>query len=268
MNETSIPYQFLKYEFSQNIGLLTINREDKLNALNKEVLSELFHFFDSLKTNAPKNYAGLIITGAGEKSFIAGADIGHMSELSPHQAEEFAEFGQSITLQIENLPFPVIAAVNGFALGGGLEFALSCDFILCTSNALFALPEVSLGLIPGFGGTQRLTKVLGRFLARKMIYTGEKIDAAKSLELGLSLGVFNDKIALIAEAKNILEKAGRNSPLSIGLAKKVINAGADLPTVQGLKIEQSAFGELFNSFDMKEGTKAFVEKRKPQFKGI
>lgn len=257
-------FKFLSFEQVDGIGILTLNREDKLNALNEDVLDELRVFLESAYKLKLK---GLIFTGAGEKAFIAGADIAGMKDMSDKEASEFAYRGQQVTFMLEELRFPVIAAVNGFALGGGCEMALACDFILCSENAVFGLPEVSLGLIPGFGGTQRLPKIIGRNRAKELIYTGRKVKAAEAKEIGLALSVHENKEALISAAKDIIEKASRNSLNAIGVAKFVINRGVDLANEEGLKFERNHFGEIFNSYDMKEGVGAFIEKRKPHFKG-
>ena len=257
-------FKYLTFEEEDCIGVLTLNREDKLNALNEEVLDELRVFFESAYKLKLK---GLVFTGAGDKAFIAGADISGMPEMSDKEANDFAYKGQQVTFMLEELRFPVIAAVNGFSLGGGCEMALACDFILCTNNAVFGLPEVSLGLIPGFGGTQRLPKIIGRNKAKEMIYTGRKVKGQEAKEMGLVLSVHENKEELIVAAKDIIEKASRNSLNAIGVAKFVINRGVDLSNEEGMKFERNHFGEIFNSFDMKEGTTAFLEKRKPSFKG-
>lgn len=258
-------YKMLKVENLENaITLVSINREDKLNALNEEVLDELFHFFTHVNAQETR---GVILTGSGEKAFIAGADIGGMSEMNMEDGLKFSQRGQEVSLAIEKAPMPVIAAVNGFALGGGLEMALSCDFILASENAVLGLPEVSLGLIPGFGGTQRLSKIIGRNKAKELIYTGRKILVDEAHHLGLVLRVLQDKKALIEEAQTLMKKILRNSPYAISQAKKVINQGVDLTVEQGLNKEREVFSAIFSSYDMKEGTKAFVEKRKPVFKG-
>lgn len=257
-------FKYLTFEEKDCIGLLTLKREDKLNALNNEVLDELRLFLESAYKLKLK---GLIFTGAGEKSFIAGADIAGMKDLTDKEAVEFAYKGQHVTFMLEELRFPVIAAVNGYALGGGCEMALACDFILATQNAVFGLPEVSLGIIPGFGGTQRLSKIIGRHRAKEMIYTGRKVKANEAKDMGLVLSVHENKESLLEAAKEIIEKASANSLNAIGVAKFVINRGVDLTNEEGLKFERNHFGELFNSYDMKEGISAFVEKRKPSFKG-
>lgn len=258
-------FNFLKIEnIEEGITLVSINREDKLNALNKEVLENLSEFFTTLDSKLIKV---VILTGVGEKSFIAGADIAGMSEMNVSEGCEFSNLGQEVSLLIENCPVPVIAAVGGYALGGGLEMALSCDFILATQNAIFGLPEVSLGLIPGFGGTQRLSKIIGRNKAKELIYTAGKIDASEAYRLGLVVKVVDNKQLLIDDCVKIAGKILRNSPNAISCAKKVINEGADLNIKEGLGKEKEVFSNIFDSFDMKEGTSAFTQKRKPQFRG-
>jgi len=259
-------YKYLTIEIDNGIGILTLNREDKLNALNSEVFDELRDFLVSTcQKDSEHNIKGLIFTGAGEKAFIAGADISEMDGMSNKAAEEFAHKGQEVSLLFEEMRYPVIAAVNGFALGGGCEMALACDFIICTENSIFGLPEVGLGLIPGFGGTQRLAKVIGRNRAKEIIYTGRKIKADEAKQIGLVLDILPTKEDLIAKAKDILGKTMRNSPNAIGVVKYVVNKGIDLTLEEGLKVERESFGEIFGSADMIEGTKAFMEKRKPIF---
>ncbi|MCT4642853.1 MAG: enoyl-CoA hydratase-related protein [Bacteriovoracaceae bacterium] len=257
-------FKFLKVEVENNICLLTINREDKLNALNSDVIDELRVF---LEEAAKEKLSGIILTGAGQKAFIAGADIAQMTEMKSDEAREFAYKGQQVTLMFEESRTPVIAAVNGFALGGGLEMALACDFILCSENAKFSLPEVSLGLIPGFGGTQRLAKIVGRNRAKELLYTGRMIKSSEAKDIGLVLEVLNTKEELIKKAKEIVSMMQKNSPLAIGIAKFVVNRGVDLTTCEGLEFEKNHFGQIFDSEDMKEGTAAFIEKRKANFKG-
>ena len=257
-------FKYLSFDEKDSIGILSLNREDKLNALNEDVLEELRAFLEGANKLKLK---GLIFTGAGEKAFIAGADIAGMKEMTDKQAQDFAYRGQQVTFMLEELRFPVIAAVNGFALGGGCEMALACDFILCSENAVFGLPEVSLGLIPGFGGTQRLSKIVGRNRAKEMIYSARKVKANEAKEIGLVLGVYENKQLLIDAARDYIEKTSRNSLNAIGVAKFVINRGVDLPNEEGLNFEKNNFAEIFNSYDMKEGVSAFMEKRKPEFKG-
>ncbi|MBL7665267.1 MAG: enoyl-CoA hydratase/isomerase family protein [Bacteriovoracaceae bacterium] len=262
----STNFQFLKYEEKNQVGFLTLNREDKLNALNEKVLQELREFLENF-IHEPKPINGLIFTGAGEKSFIAGADIASMSEMDEKKGEAFATLGQQVTFLFEALKIPVIAAVNGFALGGGCEMSLACDFIYATENARFALPEVSLGLIPGFGGTQRLENVIGRNYAREMVYTGRMINAEEALRIGLVNKILKTKAELLQAAEETIKEIAQKSPYAVGIAKKVMNNGNDLTIAEGLRLERERFAAIFNSYDMKEGTKAFVEKRKASFKG-
>lgn len=243
-------FKNITYEVVESsIGVLTINRESKLNALNSEVIGEIRELLEDI---CQQNLDGLIFTGAGEKSFIAGADISQMNGLSVDEAQDFTRLGQQATLMFEELHFPVIAAVNGFALGGGLEFALASDFIFCTKNAIFGLPEVSLGLIPGFGGTQRLAKVIGRAKAKELIYTGSKIDAQEAYRLGLVNQIYENKDDLLEACVAVINKMKKNSPLAIGIAKSVINNGVDLANDEGLKIEAEQFSSLFDSDDIRD----------------
>jgi len=208
---------------------------------------------------------GLIITGSGEKAFIAGADIKAMSAMDAEQGKTFSALGQQLTLQIENLPFPVIAAVNGFALGGGCEIALSADFIYASNNAIFGLPETKLGLIPGFGGTQRLAKIVGRNLAKEMIYTAKNLSASEAKEHGLVLQIAASREELLEICNKTLEKALSNSGDAIHQAKLAINRGCDLTVEQGLEIENQCFEDIFSSPEKQEGVNAFLEKRKANF---
>lgn len=257
-------FETLSYDEDAGVGVLTINRPKALNALNEQVFHDLLAAMEELRG---KKLKGLILTGSGEKAFIAGADIKAMLDMTPEEASEFAGLGQKTSLEIENLPFPVIAAVNGFALGGGLEMALSCDFIMASENAVFGLPEVGLGLIPGFGGTQRLAKVVGRNRAKEMIFTARMVKVEEAKTMGLVLESFASKEELIDASKKKINKCAVNSIHAIGVAKLVVNEGVDLRNEEGLQIEQKRFGDIFNSYDMKEGTQAFIEKRKAEFKG-
>lgn len=259
-------YEFLKYSEEDGIGYLILNRPDKLNALSVPVLKEMKALLEDLH-GSKKLLKGLIFTGCGEKAFIAGADIASMGDMDVPKAEEFAHYGQSVSFLLEDMPFTVIAAVNGFALGGGCEMALSCDFIYCTENAVFGLPEVSLGLIPGFGGTQRMAKIVGRNRAKEIIYTGRMIKAEEALSLGICLKKFSSKEELIEGCKKTISKISVNSPNSIKIAKKVINKGIDSSNVEGLRLEREQFAHIFSSYDQKEGCHAFVEKRKANFEG-
>lgn len=259
-------FETITFSKDGSFGLLTINREAKFNALNSQVLMELKEVLTELKDNKER-LQGLIVTGSGEKAFIAGADIAEMSTMESDEAYDFAELGQEVTLLFEALPYPVIACVNGFALGGGCEMAMACDFIYATNNAVFGQPEVKLGLIPGFGGTQRLAKIIGRNKAKEIIYTGRNVKADEAFSLGLAVKLFASKDEMISAAKQTLSDVAKNSPLAVGLSKFVMNEGNDLSVEEGLSIEAKHFGDIFSSFDMKEGTKAFVEKRAAEFKG-
>lgn len=267
MSTLNKTYQFIKYEIEGNIGILSINRADKLNALNQEVLAELKEFLTELRTDKDFSIRGLILTGEGEKAFIAGADISAMSTMDEKEGYQFGALGQHVTLQLEGLRIPVIACVSGFALGGGCEMAMSCDFIYATNSAVFGQPEVKLGLIPGFGGTQRLARLVGRNRAKELIYTGRNIKSDEAFRLGLVLQLFESKQQMIEAAKATLKEAAKNSPYAISLAKKVMNAGNDLTVQESLTQELDQFSNIFTSEDMREGTTAFVAKRKPDFKG-
>jgi enoyl-CoA hydratase len=259
-------FELIKFETKERIGFLSVNRPDKLNALNPQVLNELKELLIQLKT-AEFSLQGIIFTGEGDKAFIAGADIASMSEMTPKEAGEFGRLGQVVTLLFEELQIPVIACVNGFVLGGGCEMAMACDFIFATETAVFGQPEVKLGLIPGFGGTQRLSKFVGRNRAKEIIYTGRNVDAVEANRIGLAVKLFASKSEMIDAAKKTIGKIGKVSPLAVAICKKVMEKGNDLPTPQGLHEENQEFASIFASEDFKEGTVAFVEKRKPEFKG-
>jgi len=266
-NFTNSDYQNLTLESKENgVWILTINRPQALNALNSQVLNEMGMAFRQLSEMDYDHVRALVITGSGEKAFVAGADIKEMTEMNPEQATAFAQKGQSVFHEMNLLKIPVIAAVNGFALGGGCELALACDFMIASENAKFGLPEVSLGLIPGFGGTVRLANAVGIRKARELTYTGEMISAAEAYRLGLVSAVVPAADLMPTVMKKI-EMMLTKSPLAIGLAKKSVNQGFDLPVEAGLKNEAEIFGGLFDSADTKEGTQAFLEKRKPTFKG-
>lgn len=261
-------YETITFEVKENIGYLTVNREKKLNALNSQVLSELKELLSHLiNEDKGQTVRGVILTGAGEKAFIAGADIAEMQDMTVDQARSFGALGQEVTLLFEQLPMPVIACVNGFALGGGCEMAMACDFIYATESAVFGQPEVKLGLIPGFGGTQRLARLIGRNRAKEIIYTGRNVAAAEALEVGLAVKLFASKEELIAGAEKTLSYVFKVSPNAVKLSKKVMNSGNDLTVSEGLSHELEQFAAIFSSEDMKEGTSAFVEKRAPNFTG-
>lgn len=247
-----------------DIGLLKISRPEAMNALNKAVLEELDGLLSRLKET--REVRALVLTGEGEKAFVAGADIKEMEKLDQKGAQALAVRGQSILQKIEDLPFPVIAAVNGFALGGGLELALACDFILASNQARWGLPEVNLGLIPGYGGTQRLSRVAGRAVARRVALSGEIFTADQGRDWGVFVELF-EPADLLPKALKLAETLAARAPLALGLAKESINHGHDLSLEEGLRLEADLFSRTFATEDHNEGIKAFVEKRLPQFKG-
>lgn len=254
----------LRFEEISGVGVLTFHRPEKLNALNLPLLTELKAFLPGL---AKKNLVGLIVTGAGEKAFVAGADIAGMSKLSPLEALDFGRLGQQVTILLESLPFPTIAAVHGFALGGGCEMALACDFIYASEKAVFGLPEVKLGLIPGFGGTQRLARRVGSALAKEMIFSGRNMSAAEAVNAGLVNTVFPDQAALMAGCHNYFTLVASNSARAVSRAKLALTQGMETTIEQGLALEADAFAGLFAGHDALEGMTAFLEKRKANFKG-
>ncbi|UHO39618.1 enoyl-CoA hydratase/isomerase family protein [Chryseobacterium capnotolerans] len=257
-------FETLLYEQHGLIGTLTINRPQALNALNEVVLKELKIFADQIKTIP--NIRVLIITGSGEKAFVAGADIKAMQGMTPQEAEAFSIMAQTAFNAIEELPFAVIGAVNGFALGGGCELALSCDIILASEKAKFGLPEVTLGLLPCFGGTQRLPRAIGLYKAREMVFSGEFYSAAACKEFGFVNRVIAPE-DLLNETQKLAETIALRGPIAIAKAKQSLNTGSELHIADGLKQEAALFGELFNTQDHNEGISAFIEKRNPEFTG-
>ena len=254
----------VQLEIQNQIAVLTIQRPEALNALNAQVLKDLEAHITALKEQFPKTVRGLIITGSGEKAFVAGADIKEISAIGAEEAVHFAERGQKVFRQIELLPFPVIAAVNGFALGGGLELALSCDFIYAADTAKLGLPETNLGLIPGFGGTVRLSRVVGINRARELIFSAQPINAADAEKIGLVNRVI-PKAELLTQAKATLEQIFTKGPMAVKAAKASILEGHDLAVDPAMSMEAKKFGQLFQGTEAREGTTAFLEKRKPQF---
>ncbi len=248
------------------IGIITLNRPTALNALSTKLLGELSFALLELERNA--DVRAIVITGAGEKAFAAGADIGELNALgSAGAGADQARMGQSITRQIERLRTPVIMAVNGFALGGGCEIAMSGDIRIASENAKFGQPEVSLGIMPGYGGSQRTTRLVGKGMAMYMCLTGEMIDAQEALRVGLL-----EKVVPLAELLNEAKRIGNiiagKAPLSIAATKRAINNGAHLAIDDALELEALEFGALIDTEDFKEGTSAFLEKRKPVWKGV
>ncbi|MCL7752869.1 enoyl-CoA hydratase-related protein [Polaribacter sp. Z022] len=247
---------------SENLATVIINRPKKLNALNKDTIQELFEAFKALEED--ETVRVIILTGSGEKAFVAGADISEFANFSVEEGTTLAKKGQEILFDfIENLSKPVIAAVNGFALGGGLELAMSCHFRIASDNAKMGLPEVSLGVIPGYGGTQRLPQLVGKGKAMEMIMTAGMISAEDALNLGLVNHVTSQE-ELLPLADKIALKIMRNSSVAISAAIRAINAGFE-DGVNGFDIEINEFGECFGTEDFKEGTSAFLNKRKPNF---
>jgi len=251
-------------EVKNNILYLTINRESKLNALNYQTLEEIKNIFDEVSDN--KEIKGVIMTGAGEKSFVAGADISEIAELNELNARKFAEYGQEVFTTIENCHKPVIAVINGFALGGGCELSMACHIRVASANAKFGQPEVNLGIIPGYGGTQRLTYLVGRGKANELMMTADIIDAEEALKLGLVNHVLEDKNSALLKAEEILNKIISKAPLAIGMIVDCVNS-VFIPEENGYQTEANSFARCVKSADFEEGTSAFLEKRKPIFKG-
>jgi len=254
----------VRVELDGPFATVTVDRPKSLNALDSRTLEELEKACAHL--SGRPELRGVIVTGAGEKAFVAGADIAEMNAMDATRARHFGALGQRVMDVIAALPVPVVAAVNGFALGGGCELALACDFIYASENAKFGLPEVSLGVLPGFGGTQRLTRLVGRARAKELIFTGDMIDAARAREIGLVLEVV-PLPKLLPHARAALERVARKGPLAVRRAKEAIDRGADLELADGLHIERELFSDLFDSADRREGMKAFLEKRPPNFTG-
>ncbi len=247
------------------IRIITFNRPKALNALNSQTLDELFDVLQQTKTDT--SIGVVILTGAGERSFIAGADIKEMQGMTSEQAKEFSQKGHRVLNAIEDLPQPVIAAVNGFALGGGTEMALACDFIYASSKALFGLPEVSLGLIPGFGGTQRLSRKIPVGMAREIVFSGEKISAEIAHQIGLVNKVFSPE-ELLEGAEKTARIILKRSSMALAAAKYAMRFGHDKPLEEGCQLEIDQFAKLFQSDHPKEGTTAFIERREPEFTRI
>ena len=257
-------YQNLLIEKKDAVAIVTVNRPDKLNALNDRTMEELDAAFTAL--GGDPETRGVILTGAGEKAFVAGADIGELSTQSPVEGKERSIRGQGILDRIENLGKPVIAAVNGFALGGGCELAMACHVRIASENARLGTPEVKLGIMCGYAGTQRLTRLLGKGRALEILLTGEMVDAAEAHRIGLVNKVVpRDK--LLAEAEALLRKMLANGPISLRFTLEAVNAGLEMPFAQAQYLEATLFGLICTTGDMKEGTQAFLEKRPAKFTG-
>lgn len=253
----------LKVEVESGVLIITVNRPSKMNALNIETIGEIRTAIAQLLSD--KTLHGAILTGEGEKAFVAGADIAELAALTPAQATALSADGQAVFAMIENSPKPVIAAVNGFALGGGCELAMACHLRIATTNAKFGQPEVNLGLIPGYGGTQRLTQLIGKAKSLELTITGDMINAEEANRLGLANHVVADRAALMAKCHEIMAKVATKAPLAIGYAINGINAV--FRREDGYATEANMFGACFATQDFKEGTNAFVEKRKAIFAG-
>ncbi len=256
---TTMEFNTLKYDQKGNIGILTISRPKALNALNDQFFEEFNSFLDNLP-----DIRALIITGDGEKSFVAGADIAQMSTFDQKQGYEFSRTGQEAFLRLENLPIPVIAAINGFALGGGLELAASCDIRIASKKAKLGQPEVNLGLIPGYGGTQRLARLIGLGRALYILLSGDMITAEQAYQWGL-VEKITEPEDLIQEALKIAQTIASRGKNAVALVKKVTRKGLEMSLEDGLKMEAEEFGKLFNTEETKEGISAFLEKRKPNW---
>ena len=250
--------EYIVYEQKGSYAVITISREKALNALNSLVLEELNEALDAVNLDEVRC---LILTGAGQKSFVAGADIGEMSTLTKAEGEAFGKKGNDVFRKIETFPIPVIAAVNGFALGGGCEISMSCDIRICSDNAVFGQPEVGLGITPGFGGTQRLARLVGPGMAKQMIYTARNIKADEAYRIGLVNAVYPQE-ELMAAAEKMAAGIAKNAPIAVRNCKKAINEGLDADMDEAIVIEEKLFGDCFESYDQKEGMAAFLEKRK------
>ncbi|MDA1028865.1 MAG: enoyl-CoA hydratase-related protein [Bacteroidetes bacterium] len=248
---------------SSGIAIVTINRPDKLNALNAEVIAELDDWFS--KAASDPTVKGVILTGSGPKSFVAGADISRFKGLGAEEGQRFAAYGQQVFSKIEHLGKPVIAAVNGFALGGGSELALACHIRVASTNALFGQPEVNLGIIPGYGGTQRLPRVVGKGLATEIVLTGAMVNADRALAIGLVNHVFEPE-GLMDGARKLMLLMVEKAPIAIKLTLEALQS-SDLPLADGLRDEAALFGRACATEDFVEGVDAFLNKRKPEFKG-
>ena len=250
--------EFVTYEQDGFVGVVTINRPKALNALNSQVLEELEATFKAVDLETTR---ALILTGAGEKSFVAGADIGEMSTLSKAEGEAFGKKGNDIFRMIETFPIPVIAAVNGFALGGGCEISMSCDIRICSENAIFGQPEVGLGITPGFGGTQRLARIVGVGMAKQLIYTARNIKAEQAKAIGLVNDVYPQE-ELMEQAKKMASIIAANAPIAVRNCKKAINDGLDASMDEAIVIEEKLFGDCFETEDQKAAMANFLEKDK------
>ncbi len=254
----------LLVEIEESVATVTINRPEKLNALNRQTLEELMRFFDELAGD--ERVKGILLTGAGNKAFVAGADLQEIQNLDREAAIRFARFGQELFNKIENFSKPVVALVNGYALGGGCELAMACHFRLAAENARFGQPEINLGIIPGYGGTQRLPRLIGKGRALELLLTGDMIDANEALRLGLVNHVVKAD-ELVAEGKKIVQKIAQKGSVAVAAILQAVNHGLEQSLSQALELEALQFGRVCATEDKNEGIRAFFEKRQPQFKG-
>ncbi len=264
-------FETLAVEQQGNALLVTINRPKAMNALALQVVEDLHALLDTVTEHARPDggwpVRGIILTGAGGKAFVAGADIREMSAMGPDAAAAYSARTHELTLRLESLPIPVIAAVDGFALGGGCELAMACDFIYATEAASFGQPEVNLGLVPGFGGSVRLQQLVGPARAKELIYTGRRIRTAEAERIGLVHTVFPTATEMYDAARSTIEDVAAKSPVAVANAKSTINAALGLPTADGLAAENRSFSQAFGTEDMQEGVRAFLAKETPSFPG-
>lgn len=256
--------RYIRVEWDGDIAVVTIDRQDKLNALNADVIRELGEVFTNL--GADSAVRAIVLTGAGEKAFVAGADIGELARMDPVAAVRMSRDGQRVFQDIERCPKPVVAAIGGYALGGGLELALACHLRIAGTGARFGLPEVGLGILPGYGGTVRLARVVGLGRAIEMTLTGDSVDAPRALASGLVSAVVEGGV-LVAEGKALARRVTKNGPLAVRMALESIYRGLDTASGEAQEFESSLFGLLASTDDMREGMRAFLEKRKPDFAG-
>lgn len=255
---------FVSCEVQDRVAVLTIDRPKALNALNPEVLNDLKAAFEGIDQDVVRC---VILTGAGDKSFVAGADIASMSTMTKAEGEAFGRLGNDVFLMVENFPLPVIAAVNGFALGGGNELAMSCDIRLASENALFGQPEVGLGITPGFGGTQRLARVVGVGMAKQLVYSATNIKASEALRIGLVNAVYAPD-QLMNAARKLAGKIASNAPIAVRNCKRAINEGIELPIAEAVQVEERLFGACFETHDQVEGMSCFLSREKPKPKAV
>ncbi|MGQ9538579.1 MAG: enoyl-CoA hydratase/isomerase family protein [Candidatus Bathycorpusculaceae bacterium] len=257
-------FKYILYEKSEGVATITINRPEALNAFNAEVVGEILQALEDTKTD--ENIRVVVLTGAGEKAFSAGADIKAMKGMNALKARELSQMGEKLCTALENLEKPVIAAINGYALGGGLEVAMACDLRIASENARMGQTEINIGLIPGWGGTQRLTRLIGATKAKELIFTGKMVDAKTAEQLGLvNVVVPADKLR--ETVRQFALEIAQKAPVALKVAKALINKGAEISLDAALALEREGFGVVASTEDLQEGVSAFIEKRKPTFKG-